>query len=231
MSDKMEMQIEKLGHELFALVDNSNDALAELEKDQPDLILMDVRIEGDYDGIELAEMILKKWDIPILFITSNHDDSTFRRVSRISPEGMITKPFTDIQLQRSIELIFTKKKKEKETETSPDVSWSSGEDVIFIKSMGKLNKVNINDIFYLEADGRYVQVHLIDKKYLVRISMKDFVQKLNPKQFMQTHRQFVVNVKKIKSIDLENSVVILESMHIPVSRREKDNLLNGLDWL
>ncbi len=230
-SDKMEMQIEKLGHEVFAVVDNSDDALKNLNEEQPDLILMDVRIEGEYDGIELADIILQKWEIPVLFITSNHDDSTFRRISRIASEGMITKPFTDIQLKRSIEFILEKKEKEKLLEEKNEVTWVPGENEIFIKHQKKLNKINVNDIFYIEADGKYIQIHLIDKKFLVRISLKEFHLKLDQKQFIQTHRQFVVNTKKIKSIDLENSIIIMESMHIPLSRRERENILKELDWL
>ena len=231
MSDKMEMQIEKLGHEVFAVVDNSDDALKHLEDQQPDLILMDVRIEGEYDGVELADMILKKWDIPVLFITSNHDDSTFRRISRIASEGMITKPFTDIQLQRSIGFILGKKKKEVLPENGNAISWAKDANELFIKHNKVLNRIHLDDIFYIESDGKYIQIHLVDRKFLVRMSLKEFHLKLDQKQFIQTHRKFVVNSKKINSIDLEHSVVMMDNMQVPLSRREREVVLKELDWL
>ena len=68
-ADKMEMQLEKLDYKHLGTVDNSKDALQLIDKDAPDLILMDINIQGEYDGIELADMIHKKSMIPIIFIT------------------------------------------------------------------------------------------------------------------------------------------------------------------
>jgi len=229
-ADKIEMQIDKLDHEHFGTADNSDDALQLLESTQPDLILMDVNIEGDYDGIELTDLIHSRWEIPVIFITSLHDDRTFKRISRTNPVGYIVKPFSEIQLQRSIELVL----KQLENQPKPDFEISNEEssdsgEFIFVKNRKQLEKIKISDIFYLEADGRYCQIFLIDKKFLVQVPLKEMTEKLSRGNFIQTHRSFVVNIDKIKSINLEENVIVLENMHIPLSRREKDAVLGKLD--
>ena len=232
MADKIEMQVEKLGHAVFAVVDNSDDALQAIQNEQPDLILMDVNIDGEYDGIELTDMIHQQWPIPIIFISSNYDDGTFRRISRTNPLGFVTKPFTEIQLQRSIELAFQKIDQELAAhyEISESENFSQKSDFIFVRNRKKLEKIKISDIFYLEADGRYCCVRMIDKKFLIRMSLKEMTEKLDNQNFIQTHRSFIVNIDKIKSVDLEDNVIVLENMQVPISRREKDNIVKRLEW-
>ena len=231
-ASKMEMQIDKLGHELFGVVDNSDDAIAILQTKQPDLILMDINIEGEYDGIELTDMIHQQWKIPVIFISSLQDDYTFRRLQRTNPVSFILKPFSEIQLKRTVQLVVEQLNTvtNEVFEITENIEKKSN-DYIFIKRKKQLEKVKISDIFYIEADGKYAQIYMIDKKYLVRMSQKEVMNRLNSNQFIQTHRSFVVNMEKIKSVDLQDSVIILDNMHVPISRREREMVLERLDTL
>ena len=233
MADTLEMQLEQMGHGHFGTVDNSKDAFELLQEKQPDLILMDVNIQGEYDGIELVDMIQEQWDIPVLFISSLHDDQTFRRISRTQPLGFLVKPFTEIQLKRSIGLAMQQleQAREPEFELSKEAEKQPVSDFLFVKSRKKLHKIRIEDIFYLEADGRYCVIQMVDRKYLVRMSLREMAERLHSQRFIQTHRSYFVNIDKIKTLDLEDNVVVLENMHIPISRREKDAVLERLDWI
>ena len=170
-----------------------------------------------------------------IFITSMVDDLTFKRAARTKPIHFLTKPFNDIQLQRSIELsIQPLENSATETLKSDYKTWT--EDIlldnhIYIKNRQKLEKVAIMNILYLEADGHYCQVHTVEKKYLVRLSMNDLAKKLPTELFFQTHRSFLVNLKKIQSVDLQDSVVVLPKGHIPLSKRNREVLLKKLDWI
>lgn len=231
-ASKMEMQIDKLGHDLFGVADNSDDAIAMLNNEQPDLILMDINIEGDYDGIELTDMIHQQWSIPVIFISSLQDDYTFRRLQRTNPVSFILKPFSEVQLKRTIQLVVEQLKSSNDnsfelSEPTP----KQAKEYIFIKKRKQLEKVKIADIFYIEADGKYAQINMIDKKYLIRMSLREVVNRLSSNNFIQTHRSFVVNMAKIKSVDLQDSVIILENMHVPISRREREMVLEKLDTL
>jgi DNA-binding LytR/AlgR family response regulator len=229
-ADKLEMLIEQLEYEHLATVDNSSDALRLVREQTPDLILMDIYIHGEHDGIELANLILKIHPIPIIFITSLQDNLTFNRAARVNPVQFIQKPFNDLQLQRCIELSI------KNLATSPANApeWENDlfvKDYLFIKVRNKLEKVSIQDILFLEADGRYCQIFTENKKYLVRMSLQEMEEKLPKEIFIQTHRSYVVNVDKIRNIDLQDSFIQLQEHQIPLSKRQKEILVAKLNWI
>lgn len=235
-ADKMEMQLDKLGYFHQATVDNSEDALQEIRRSLPDLILMDVNIQGDYDGIELADKIHQQVMIPIIFITSLKDDMTFRRAKRTNPLAFLTKPFDEIQLQRTMELVIsqldTSSKK-----TGPELPNEELVEVFtashfFVKNRQKLEKVLFKDIIYIKADGRYTQIVTQGRKYLIRKSFQDIQQRLNPQQFSQSHRSYILNLKKVSSVDLSEMVVYLGAdIQAPLSKRMKDDFLNQLETI
>jgi PAS domain S-box-containing protein len=74
----------------------------------PDLVLMDILLEGDMDGIEAAEEIRKEWDIPLIFLTSESDDETISRAKRASPHGYLLKPIHERELHIAIEIALAR---------------------------------------------------------------------------------------------------------------------------
>lgn len=228
-ADHLEMLLEKLGYQHQATVDNSNEALQQIEQQLPDLILMDVHIKGDYDGIELAEMILSKTLIPIIFITSMEDDLTFKRASRSKPLGFLVKPVKDIQLQRSIELAIRKLESQGSTPETYDDTLA--DEAFFIKNRQKLEKVWIKDLLYIEAEGRYTKLVKSDKKYLLRRPFQEVLDRLQSHNFTQTHRSFALNLKQVTSVDLEDYLIHLGEHHVPLSKRNKDDFIHKLKLL
>jgi CheY-like chemotaxis protein len=83
-------------------------ALDSVVRKQPDLVLMDINLKGEMDGIEAARQIRKDFDIPVIFLTSHSDGNTLRRAKEIHPDGFITKPFSDDDLRVAIELALKK---------------------------------------------------------------------------------------------------------------------------
>ena len=227
----IEMQAELLGHEVVKVVDNSDDCLKIIDREDIDLILMDINITGNYDGVELAGLVKKKKSIPILFITSLEDDLSFNRAKRESPLGFLIKPFTDIQLKRSITLALDQISSEIRDKHLDHAEIEVDNQSFFIKKKNKLEKVNIDDIYYLESDGHYCKVYTSSEMYYIRKTMKDMIAKLPSTRFVQCHRSYIVNVDRVKSVDLEDDCLIMEERKVPLSRREKDNILGRLNLL
>ncbi len=223
---KIEMQLDKLGYQHLATLDNSKAALDLLAEKQPDLIIMDINIKGEYDGIELADIIQQKQAIPIIFITSQHDDLTFRRANRTNPIGFLTKPFTEIQLRRSIELTISQLAKNTTTEDKETIF---SEDHFFIKSGQQLDKIVFDDIVYLEANGRYINIITKQRKYLLRRSLQEMIGLLGSKQFAQTHRSYAGNLKLVTNVDLLDYTIHLGEHRIPLSKRNKEDFLKRLE--
>jgi len=230
-ANKLEMQIDKLGHHLVGTVDNSDDALKLIETYHIDLILMDIFINGQYDGVELANMIQQRKDIAILYITSQQDNMSFKRAARTDPVGYLLKPFTDIQLQRSIELALGKLVPGELDTMAEGEKVDIKQSGLFIRKNQKIINVNFENIFYLKSDGRYCRVHTASDMYLIRSPMKDIIKRLPEGDFIKCHRSYLINIHKIKSLDLDNDYVILHEMKVPMSRRERENLLKKLDFL
>lgn len=230
-ANKLEMQLDKLGHNLVGVVDNSDDALNLVKTHHIDLILMDIFIEGQYDGVELAEMIQSKKDIAILYITSQQDNMSFKRASRTDPVGYLLKPFSDIQLQRSIELALSKIVPGEIEEANNNVEIQSNEKSLFVRKKNQIFNINIIDLFYIKSDGRYCRLHTESEMFLVRSTMKEIIERLPKEIFAKSHRSYLININKVKSIDLDNDYVILKEMKVPLSRREKDKLMKILNYL
>ncbi|MCI5162905.1 MAG: hybrid sensor histidine kinase/response regulator [Candidatus Electrothrix sp. AX5] len=112
----MELQVRlvRQGYEVPFVVDTGIKAIDKAGELQPDLILMDIFLKGDMDGIEAAEEIRKRYAFPIVFLTANTDQKTFDRAKRSAPLGYIQKPFQENVLFSTIEIALYKGRTEKE---------------------------------------------------------------------------------------------------------------------
>lgn len=100
----IEKMIQNLGHSVVAKVTTGEEAIQAVEDYKPDIILMDIRLQGEMDGIEAMSEIRQNSDAPVIFVTGNSDESYRRRVEESDPLDFLTKPITLNDLSRS----FTK---------------------------------------------------------------------------------------------------------------------------
>jgi diguanylate cyclase (GGDEF)-like protein/PAS domain S-box-containing protein len=97
-------QLQEMGYQVCACVDNGRDAIERARAEQPDLILMDIVLKGDMDGIAAAAAIGAEMHIPVLFLTAYSDDQTVARAAGAWPYGYLTKPFQSRELRAGIEV-------------------------------------------------------------------------------------------------------------------------------
>lgn len=100
--------LEKLGYEIVDVVTSGEDAIESAIKTNPDLILMDIKLEGQIDGIEAAAEIKELCDIPVVYLTSYSDDKTLQRALHTGAFGYLIKPFKDRELRATIETAINK---------------------------------------------------------------------------------------------------------------------------
>jgi CheY-like chemotaxis protein len=94
--------LEDLGYDVLGVTDRADEALKLAAAARPDLVLMDIRLKGEMDGIAAAEQIRRRWGIPIVFLTAFSEESTLQRARAAEPLGYIIKPFDDRELQAVI---------------------------------------------------------------------------------------------------------------------------------
>lgn len=101
-------KLENLGYQIVGIVSSGADAIQRAGEMEPDLILMDIVIKGDIDGIETAVIINQKFDIPIIYTTAYADDETLQRAENTGSYGYLLKPFKQRELHATIKIALSK---------------------------------------------------------------------------------------------------------------------------
>jgi len=111
-------RLEMMGFTVTGSVATGEDVLVQIEHEQPALVLMDIQFLGDIDGIEDAARIKENYDIPVVFLTANSDESTIERAKTTDPAAYLLKPFGDRELKTAIEIALHRHKLELELKRS-----------------------------------------------------------------------------------------------------------------
>ena len=110
----IESQLKQLGYGVTGVVIYAEKAIEKVEEHNPDLVLMDIVLKGEMDGIEAAEIIRSRFDIPVVFLTAYADEERFERAKVTIPFGYMLKPFQDRDLKITIEMALYVAKADKE---------------------------------------------------------------------------------------------------------------------
>jgi len=110
----LRLQLQELGYQVVGVAASGQQAIDDAARLQPQLILMDVRLQGPLDGIAAAQAIRQRQDVPLIFLTSHSDDDTVNRAARTAPYGYLTKPYQIKELRAGIEVALTKARMERQ---------------------------------------------------------------------------------------------------------------------
>lgn len=100
----LRQELTKLGHIVVGMASSGEQALKMIDEVFPDIVLMDIHIQGEMDGIETAKRIPRYLHIPVVFLTAYSEDSTLRRAANTHPYGYLIKPFLDRELHATIKM-------------------------------------------------------------------------------------------------------------------------------
>jgi PAS domain S-box-containing protein len=114
----LKKKLEKRVFVVSANADNGPDALLAVERLRPALVLMDIRLRGPQDGIELADLIRRTWHVPVMFVTAHADNETLERARITEPFGYIVKPFHSVDFRAQIEIALWKHQMEQKLRAS-----------------------------------------------------------------------------------------------------------------
>ncbi len=236
-ANTLELIIEELGYELVGVANNANDLLRLHLAMEPDILLLDIQLNGTKDGIDIAYQIMdSKRPVPIIFMTSLQetslqDNATFERAKATNPFAYLVKPFDALLLQRTIELAFYKYEKGI-LEEDNFVGWEKDmviKDCLFVKIEQHLEKVMIQDIMYIDVLTKYTSIHTTKQEYSLRMSLKELYAKLPAGMFMQINRYTLINVNYIEKVDLQDLRIKISGKFHPISRNYKDYVLGRLN--
>jgi two-component sensor histidine kinase/AmiR/NasT family two-component response regulator len=113
-AEMLRITLDMAGYKIHSIFNNAGDAIKRIEKDRPDIVLMDIVLEDNIDGIEAAGRIRSLYDIPVIYITAHTEDTLLARAKITEPFGYILKPFKSKELKTVIEMALYKARAEAE---------------------------------------------------------------------------------------------------------------------
>ena len=142
----IQQRLEAMGYSVVATAASGEDAIEQCEATPPDLVLMDIRLNGEIDGIETAGHIRSHADIPVIYLTAYADDDTLQRAKISEPFGYLIKPIEDKELKTAIEISLQRHRFEQALKESEQwlstILNSIGEGVIATDTEGRVRYIN-----------------------------------------------------------------------------------------
>ncbi|WP_430409951.1 LytR/AlgR family response regulator transcription factor [Kordia sp.] len=202
-------------------------AIETLRQQTFDMMILDIMIDGKPKGIELAQTLEKDGiEVPFIFLTSIRSRAIFEKAKYTKPFSYLLKPYNELELLYVIELAIETFHQQKNTISREENNAVIAPEFFFVKKGQKIVKVNVNTISYIKVDQKYCQLVCDTGNYLIRLSLSKVIEVLANSNFKQTHRNYVINSKKIKELYMEDNLIIMEADHqIPFSTRFKTAFL------
>jgi DNA-binding LytR/AlgR family response regulator len=219
--------LDELGYAHCGPAINYTEALEMLEHEKPDLLLLDIQLAGRKDGFDVAEHMNEKFKLPFIFLTANSDVETIDRAKKVKPHAYIVKPFSKEELYAAIEIAFHNFTGS-QRDTKPEKPASNHtKNFMFVKDGYVFRKIFFDELLYLESEANYVLLHLVSqKKVMVRSTINDFIEQLEPGRFIRIHRRFSVNIHFIE--DISPNELSLRTIKLPIGKSYRDTLLLAL---
>ncbi len=219
------------GYNVIKTVDNGKDALVQLEELSPDLVIMDIGIKGEMDGIATASKMRELNPTPIIYLTGHSDKLTYNRAKKTYPEAFLSKPFNDQDLSYAIDLAlqnFTLKKKAGD-EVGERQGHYVNDNTVFIRNENRFEKVNIDEILYVTAEGSYSTIKTTKREFILSLNLSVFGQKLRHPKLQRVHRSYIVNIDQIHSFKLDR--IYVGDCDIPISKRYRNDFLDRMNHI
>ena len=224
-SDELVNVLVENDHNIVGIATSYTEALTLFYQNKVDLVIIDVFLNGQPEGITFAETISITPNAakPFVFLTSSKDRQIFERAKLTKPFSFLLKPFNELEVLYAIEMAVEKFYEQNNTFAKEDSEAVIGNDYLFIKKKSSLKKVAINEIIYIEVEERYCNIITSNEKFLVALSLTKITTLLDTNRFVKTHRNYIVNKNKITEIILQDNQIVLEGNHkVIVSEKYKD---------
>lgn len=239
--------LEREGYDIVGVADNATDARKLFTTHEVDLLLMDIHIMGEKDGVETAKELMAIKEVPLIYLTAYTDHDTIQRVKKTYPAAFLSKPYDIHHVRIAIELainnfaLFRQQQSGRLVAMPQQNLTTAGsanpadqptqekeailqfDDFIFIKQNYRFIKIRTADILYASADDNYVHLHTAEKKYSLRLSLSQLIDKLHTPALVRIHRSYAINLQAIQSFT--DQEVVINKQHLPLSRNYKDAFL------
>lgn len=215
------------GYDVLEIVDNTKEARRALEIYQLDIILVDIKLRGEEDGIMLAAHINATYGIPIIYITSQVDEETTKRALLSKPSAFLVKPYNNRELQISIDLAFYNFSSHKIAQPNQLPAGNDSHYLLnqhaFVKDKNQLERLEYSDIQWMKAESSYVSITTKLKNYLLTSdTLGSMLEKIDCSWLLRVHRSYAVNINMVQAIN--GNQLSIESENIPIGKNYRTSI-------
>jgi DNA-binding LytR/AlgR family response regulator len=215
-----------IGYEVADLCNSFDSFVESYQRCVPDLVLLDIKIEGEKTGIDVAAYLRSKSDIPFVFISTLNDKKTIDDAKKTRPSAYLIKPFDEDDLYAAIEIALFNHAAQLKPVEKPAEDSIILPDFIFIKQKQSFIKIALRDIIYLESVGNYIKLFMEKETFTIRQSINTLETSF-PTYFFRVHRSYLVNLHFAQKI-AESSIEMTNKTAIPISRNIYNKLLDSI---
>jgi len=219
-----------LGYEVTTPAHDYDEAIEMIKSESPNLLLLDINLNGNLDGIEVANLISNFYQLPYIFHSSNLNPELIERAKNVKPSAYLTKPAAKEQLYTAIELAMNNHYVKQNNcdvgpESKPQVN--SKCDFVYVFDGQNFRKVCFEELLYIKSESNYVGLHFTNgTNLLVRSTLNEFSLQLDKKRFIRIHRCYIVNTQNIDKVS--SFEIMIKGADIPLSKVYREELFNTL---
>lgn len=198
------------------------EAIEEIRRSRPDLVLLDVQMP-ECDGFDVVELLGTDLPETVIFVTA-YADYALRAFEAGALDYML-KPLSEVRLRRALE-----RAKGRLARGTPYHAHAVSR--IAVKSCGQTLFLKAAEIDWIEAAKYYACLHLGNDTHIVRRTIQELEQDLDPRTFFRIHRSIIVNLERVRALELQESgeyeVVLDSNIRLKLSRRFRKRLQDRL---
>ena len=212
------------------------------------MLFRSIHIRGKVDGVDTAAELMRIRPVPVVYLSALTDPRTVERVKGTHPAAFLSKPYSMPNVRIAIELAlanFAVARGAAHGDGSSGggaavvqmgpaaVGAAAGadkemilqlEDSIFVKNNVQFVKIALQDILYLEADNNYVQLYTSERKFALRVSLGQLLEKIQFKKLVRIHRSYAVNIDRMSSFS--DGEIWIGKLSLPLGRNYREDFLN-----
>jgi DNA-binding LytR/AlgR family response regulator len=222
IADTICLNLRKLGYPTTTTSPSYVRAIKMMEEEKPDLMLIDINLGGEKDGIDLAAYVRENYPIPIIFLTANSDAATLERAKVVKPDAYIVKPYKKSDLFAAIEIAISNRSKLFQ-KIEPI-------DFIMVKDGYDYIKVFMVEILFINNDQNYAILNLKNgKKLMVRSTLNEMSEKLPANLFIRINRGTIINLHHISKVQTER--VIIGTYEFSINKTTRESIVELIETI
>ncbi|AKD54309.1 response regulator [Spirosoma radiotolerans] len=219
--------LEEAGHKVTAIARNFEQAIRAAKSNPPDLALIDIHLEegSTENGITTARELIAEHRMPIIYLTANSDVETFQLAKETLPAAYLLKPFRHDELKLQVELAYYYFHYNQKNTSGASMSGT-----LYLPVDKGHEKIDMNDVLYLQADGSYVKVFMIQKELPHHIStnLSHLAQYFSAPNFYRLSRSLLINLNHLERLERNHLFLINHKTPIQIPSTSRKELMKKL---